>query len=61
MEAASQSAGFAAHTVLAIESEKERMEERYGALVRYSQKDYGDKYLNMFCHESALQEEANHE
>jgi 16S rRNA (guanine966-N2)-methyltransferase len=33
------------------------MEERYGALVRYDQKDYGDKYLNMFCHESALQEE----
>lgn len=62
MEAASQSAGFAHHTVLAIESEKkERMEERYGDLVRYDQKDYGDKYLNMFCHVSALQESNENE
>lgn len=62
MEAASQSLGFGAHTILAIESEKkERIEERYGALVRFDQKDYGDKYLNMFCHESALQEGESHE
>ncbi len=62
MEAASQSAGFAAHTILAIESEKkERMEARYGDLVRYDQKDYGDKYLNMFCHVSALQESSENE
>ncbi|KYG63335.1 16S rRNA (guanine(966)-N(2))-methyltransferase RsmD [Bdellovibrio bacteriovorus] len=60
MEAASVSAGFAEHTIMAIESEKkERMEERYGSLVRYDQKDYGDKYLNMFCHEAALKEENN--
>lgn len=59
MEAASQSAAFAEHTVLAIESEKkERMEERYGSLVRYDQKDYGDKYLNMFCHVNSLEKEA---
>lgn len=59
MEAASQSAAFAEHTVLAIESEKkERMEERYGSLVRYDQKDYGDKYLNMFCHINSLEKEA---
>lgn len=62
MEAASQSAGFATHTILAIESEKkERMEERYGDLVRYDQKDYGDKYLNLFCHASALQESSEDE
>lgn len=62
MLAASQSAGFGAHTILAIESEKkERMDERYGSLVRYDQKDYGDKYLNMFCHESALEEGEGHE
>jgi 16S rRNA (guanine966-N2)-methyltransferase len=43
---------------LAIESLKqERMEERYGVLIRYNQKDYGDKYLNMFCHESAIEQE----
>lgn len=62
MEAASQSESFGAHTIMAIESEKkERMEERYGALVRYSQKDYGDKYLNLFCHESALEEGESNE
>ncbi|WII70750.1 16S rRNA (guanine(966)-N(2))-methyltransferase RsmD [Bdellovibrio sp. 22V] len=62
MEAASQSAAFAAHTIMAIESErKERMEDRYGALVRYSTKEFGDKYLSMFCHESALEEEENNE
>lgn len=65
MEAASQSAALAEHTVLAIESQKkERMEERYASLVRYDQKDYGDKYLNMFCHESSLEtdsEEGNNE
>lgn len=55
MEAASQSAALAEHTIMAIESQKkERMEERYGSLVRYDQKDYGDKYLNMFCHEASL-------
>lgn len=62
MLAASQSAGFGAHTVMAIESEKkERMEKEYGDLVRYDQKDYGDKYLNLFCHKSALEEGENHE
>lgn len=63
MEAASGSAAFGATTLLAIESQaKERMEDRYGALVRYSKKEYGDKILSMFCHESALQqEEENHE
>lgn len=59
MEAASHCEGFAEHTIMAIESEKkERMEERYGSLVRFNQKDYGDKYLNMFCHEKALANEA---
>lgn len=58
MEAASVSAGFGAHTVLAIESErKERMEDRYGELVRFSKKEFGDKILSMFCHESALEGE----
>lgn len=62
MEAASQSEGFAEHTILAIESEKkERMDDRYGALVRYDQKDYGDKYLNMFCHEATLKKGEGHE
>lgn len=62
MVAASQSAGFGAHTIMAIESEKkERMEKEYGDLVRYDQKDYGDKYLNLFCHKSALEEGENHE
>lgn len=62
MEAASQSSGFAEHTIMAIESEKkERMEERYGPLVRYDQKDYGDKYLNLFCHEKSLKEEGEDE
>lgn len=58
MEAAGGSAAVGPQTVLAIESLKqERMEERYGVLIRYNQKDYGDKYLNMFCHESAQESE----
>ncbi|MDG0816941.1 16S rRNA (guanine(966)-N(2))-methyltransferase RsmD [Bdellovibrio svalbardensis] len=62
MEAASTSAAFGPNTQLAIESQaKERMEDRYGSLVRFSKKDYGDKYLSMFCHESALKEEEDHE
>lgn len=60
VEAASTSQAFGAHTVLAIESErKERMEDRYGSLVRFSKKEFGDKILSMFCHESALEEEDN--
>lgn len=60
MQAASVCMGFASHTVLAIESLKqERMEAIYGDLVRYHQKDYGDKYLNLFCHKSALKEEGD--
>lgn len=60
MLAASESAAFGTQTRLAIESQaKERMEDRYGALIRYSKKDYGDKHLSLFCHESALEE--NHE
>lgn len=55
VDAASRSACFGEHTLMAIESEKkERMDERYGVLVRYDQKHYGDKYLNFFCHEAAL-------
>lgn len=62
MEAAAESQAFGATTLLAIESQrKERMEDRYGALVRYSKKEFGDKILSMFCHESALQEEESHE
>lgn len=61
MEAASVCEGFGVDTVLAIESLKqERMDETYGDLVRYHQKDYGDKYLNLFCHKSAV-EEGDHE
>ncbi|MEN0058087.1 MAG: 16S rRNA (guanine(966)-N(2))-methyltransferase RsmD [Bdellovibrio sp.] len=61
MEAAAVSAAFASHTVLAIESErKERMEDRYGSLVRFSVKEFGDKYLSLFCHESALEQEEGH-
>jgi 16S rRNA (guanine966-N2)-methyltransferase len=59
MEAASTSAAFGANTVLAIESQaKERMEDRYGQVVRYSKKEYGDKILSMFCHESAMEEDS---
>ncbi|MGZ3769179.1 MAG: 16S rRNA (guanine(966)-N(2))-methyltransferase RsmD [Bdellovibrio sp.] len=58
MEAMGHSTAFAEHTVIAIESQKkERMEERYGSLVRYDQKDYGDKYLNLFCHENSLKQD----
>ncbi|MFM6930107.1 MAG: 16S rRNA (guanine(966)-N(2))-methyltransferase RsmD [Bdellovibrio sp.] len=62
VEAASESAAFGHHTVMAIESErKERMEDRYGQLVRYSKKEFGDKILSMFCHENALKEENDNE
>ncbi|MGE5084847.1 MAG: 16S rRNA (guanine(966)-N(2))-methyltransferase RsmD [Bacillota bacterium] len=62
VEAASESAAFGKHTVMAIESErKERMEDRYGQLVRFSKKEFGDKILSMFCHESALEEEKDNE
>ena len=66
METAAKSAAFGSHTLLAIESQaKERMEDRYGSLVRYSKKEFGDKHLSLFCHEDALkeenQEEENHE
>ena len=62
MEAASVSEAFGPNTVLAIESEqKERMDERYKDLVRYNVKEYGDKFLSMFCHISALKEEEGHE
>lgn len=60
VEAASESACFGKHTFMAIESEKkERMDERYGVLVRFDQKHYGDKYLNFFCHEAALAGDAD--
>ncbi|MBO9666945.1 MAG: 16S rRNA (guanine(966)-N(2))-methyltransferase RsmD [Bdellovibrio sp.] len=62
MEAAGESAAFGVNTTLAIESQaKERMEDRYGKVVRFSKKEYGDKILSMFCHESALEEEADNE
>lgn len=62
MEAAAKSAAFGSHTLLAIESQaKERMEDRYGSLVRYSKKEFGDKHLSMFCHEDALKEENQEE
>jgi len=62
VEAASESKAFGRHTVMAIESQsKERMEDRYGQLVRFSKKEYGDKILSMFCHESALEEEKDNE
>lgn len=62
VEAASGSAAFGAQTVMAIESQaKERMEDRYGQLVRFSKKDYGDKILSMFCHESALEQDSQEE
>lgn len=49
MEAASQSAAFGPQTVLAIESErKERMEDRYGTLVRFDAREFGDKILSFF-------------
>lgn len=58
MEAASVSPGFGEQTIMAIESLKqERMDDTYGNLVRYHQKDYGDKYLNLFCHKAALEED----
>ena len=58
LEAASQSKAFGEGTVLAIESvQKERMDEAYGDVVRFDQKDYGDKFLNLYCHKSTLQED----
>ncbi|MNT02368.1 hypothetical protein D3C72_1368620 [compost metagenome] len=58
LEAASTSKCFGEHTVLAIESvQKERMDETYGDVVRFDQKDYGDKFLNLFCHKNALKED----
>lgn len=62
MLAASECSGFGENTIMAIESEKkERIDERYGRVIRFSQKDYGDKYLNLFCHESAGQGEKQYE
>lgn len=58
MESASTSVAFGKTTLLAIESQaKERMEDRYGSVVRYSKKEYGDKILSLFCHESALEQD----
>jgi len=57
MEAASTSAAFGKDTVMAIESaSKERMEDRYGQIVRYSKKEFGDKHLSLFCSESVLED-----
>jgi 16S rRNA (guanine966-N2)-methyltransferase len=62
MLAASECGGFVENTIMAIESEKkERMEERYGSLIKYSQNDYGDKYLNLFRHESARRGEEKYD
>lgn len=62
MEAAQVSEAFGPHTQLAIESQaKERMEDRYGHLVRFSKKEFGDKHLSLFCHEEALKDEDSHE
>ncbi|WP_413577020.1 16S rRNA (guanine(966)-N(2))-methyltransferase RsmD [Bdellovibrio sp. HCB290] len=62
VEAASVSQAFGNHTIMAIESQrKERMEDRYGKLVRFSKKEFGDKILSMFCHESALEEDTQEE
>lgn len=60
LEAVKSSAAFGVGTLLAIESQaKERLDDQYGSLIRFSKKDYGDKYLSLFCHEKALEE--NHE
>jgi 16S rRNA (guanine966-N2)-methyltransferase len=49
MEALSASACFAEHTLISIESSsKERMEDRYGNLIRTTRKEYGDKILSIF-------------
>lgn len=49
MEAASGSAAFGSQTVLAIESErKERMEDKYGKLLRFDAREFGDKILSLF-------------
>lgn len=58
LEAAHDSAAFGINTILAIESEqKERLDDEYGNVVRYDKKSYGDKFLSLFCHREALQEE----
>lgn len=58
MTAASESAAFGIHTIMAIESEqKERMEDHYGNLIRFDKKTFGDKFLNMFCHKESLEKE----
>jgi RNA methyltransferase, RsmD family len=58
LEAACKSKAFGEHSVLAIESvQKERMDETYGDVVRFDQKDYGDKFLNLYCHKNALTED----
>ena len=60
MTAASESAAFAPHTVMAIESEqKEKMEKQYGDLILFDKKTFGDKFLNMFCHKEALPAESS--
>lgn len=62
MAAASTSVAFGEKTLLAIESQaKERMEDRYHSVVRYSKKEYGDKILSLFCHESILAQESQDE
>ncbi len=56
VEAASKSRAFGENTLLAIESEqKERMDEEYGELFRFSKKAFGDKHLSIFRHKSTQQ------
>lgn len=58
LEAAYQSAAFGPNTILAIESEqKERLDEVYGEVVQMAKKSYGDKFLTLFCHKSAMEQE----
>lgn len=50
MEFASRSKAFGAKTLMTIESErKERMEDVYGELERYDQRNFGDKILSFFA------------
>lgn len=49
MEAVSESAVFTSHTIITIESERrERIENKYGHLMRFDVREFGDKILSFF-------------
>jgi 16S rRNA (guanine966-N2)-methyltransferase len=54
MEQASLSKAFGAQTLMAIESQRrERIEDLYGDIERYDQREFGDKILSFFAKKPA--------